>query len=91
MRLYIAGETDRTRNALRNLEDICDEYPKDRCEIEVIDVRKRPELAVKKRLYAIPTLIKELPLPVRRLIGDLHEREKVLLGLDLSLRKKKVY
>jgi circadian clock protein KaiB len=84
MRLYIAGETESSKNAVRNIRDICDEYLKDRCEIEVVDLRKHPELASKKQIFAIPTLVKELPLPVRKLIGDLHSTEKVLLGLDLS-------
>jgi circadian clock protein KaiB len=84
MRLYIAGETESSNHAVRNLRDICDEYLKDRCEIEVVDLKKHPELAAMKQIFAIPTLVKELPLPVRKLIGDLHATEKVLLGLDLS-------
>jgi circadian clock protein KaiB len=88
MRLYIAGETETSKHAIRNLEDICDEYLKDRCEIEVVDLRKHPELAAKKEIFAIPTLVKELPLPVRKLIGDLHSTEKVLLGLDLSRKSR---
>jgi circadian clock protein KaiB len=83
MRLYIAGETESSRHAVSNLRDICDEYLKDRCEIEVIDLRKHPELAAKDQIFAIPTLVKELPLPVRKMIGDLHAKEKVLIGLDL--------
>jgi circadian clock protein KaiB len=88
MRLYIAGETQRTRNAVGNLKNICDEYLKDRCDIEVIDLRKHPELAEKKEIFAIPTLVKELPLPIRKMIGDLHEKEKVLIGLDLARKSK---
>jgi circadian clock protein KaiB len=84
MRLYIAGETESSKHAIQNLRSICDEYLKDRCEIEVVDLRKHPELASKEQIFAIPTLVKELPLPVRKLIGDLHATEKVLVGLDLS-------
>ncbi len=88
MRLYVAGETDRTRNALDNLRNLCDIYLKDRCHIEVVDLRKHPEIAAKKEIFAIPTLVKELPLPVRKLIGDLHSTENVLVGLDISHREK---
>jgi circadian clock protein KaiB len=84
MRLYIAGETETSKHAVQNLKSICDEYLKDRCEIEIVDIKKHPELAVKAQIFAIPTLVKELPLPVRRLIGDLHATEKVIVGLDLS-------
>jgi circadian clock protein KaiB len=88
MRLYIAGETQSSKHAIDNLRDICDEYLKDRCEIEVIDLKKHPELAAKREIFAIPTLVKELPLPVRKMIGDLHATEKVLMGLDLHKKKE---
>jgi circadian clock protein KaiB len=83
MRLYIAGETESSKHAINNLRAICDEHLKDRCDIEVIDLKKHPELAAKRQIFAIPTLVKELPLPVRKMIGDLHAKEKVLIGLDL--------
>jgi circadian clock protein KaiB len=89
MRLYIAGETEASRHAVENLRDICDKYLKDRCEIDIVDLKKHPELAVSKQIFAIPTLVKELPLPVRRLIGDLHATEKVLIGLDLYRKSNK--
>jgi len=88
MQLYIAGENETSRHAIDNLRSICDEYLKDRCEIEVIDLRKHPELAAKKEIFAIPTLVKELPLPVRKLIGDLHATQKVLLGLDIAQKHR---
>jgi circadian clock protein KaiB len=84
MRLYVAGETERSRHAIDNLKDICDIYLKDRCHIEVIDLRTHPEIAAKKEIFAIPTLVKELPPPVRKVIGDLHAIEKVLVGLDIA-------
>lgn len=66
---------------------MCDVYLKDSCDIQVIDLKKHPELAMKKEIFAIPTLVKELPLPVRKLIGDLHATEKVLVGLDIVHKK----
>lgn len=86
LRLYIADETQRSRAALDNLKKICDQYLKDRCNIEVIDIIKHPGLAAKKEIFALPTLVKELPLPVRTLIGDLHATEKALVGLDIRHR-----
>jgi circadian clock protein KaiB len=84
MRLYIAGETPRSRAALDNLKRVCWNYLRDMCNIEVIDLSKQPEMAAIKQITAIPTLVKELPLPIRRLIGDLSDMEKVLIGLDLT-------
>lgn len=84
MRLYIAGETPRARVALDNLKRVCYQHLRGLCEIEVIDLSKHPELVAKNDITAIPTLVKELPLPVRTLIGDLSSTEKVLVGLDLK-------
>jgi circadian clock protein KaiB len=84
MRLYIAGETPSTRVALDNLKRVCYQHLKDRCEIQVVDLSRHPELAAKKNITAIPTLVKELPPPVRKLIGDLSAIDKVLVGLDLK-------
>ena len=83
MRLYIAGETPRSRVALDNLKRVCWNYLSGQCNIKVIDLRKHPEMAARKQITEIPTLIKELPPPMRRLIGDLSKTEKVLVGLDL--------
>ncbi len=83
MRLYIAGETPRSRVALDNLKRACWDYLRDPCNIEVIDLYMHPEMAAKKQITETPTLVKELPPPVRRLIGDLSATEKVIIGLDL--------
>jgi circadian clock protein KaiB len=83
LRLYIAGETPRSRLAIENLKTICYEHLTGLCHVEVIDLKKHPELAMSKQITAIPTLIKELPLPVRTIIGDLSQTEKVLVGLDI--------
>lgn len=83
LKLYITGETPRTRAAIRNLERICEEELSGQYEIVVIDVLEHPQLAEDERILATPTVIKDLPLPVRRVIGDLSDSENVLLGLDL--------
>jgi circadian clock protein KaiB len=83
LRLYISGETPGAKQALDNIKDICFEYLKGLCHIVVIDLSQHPEMASRKQIVAIPTLIKELPLPVRTIIGTLSEKEKVLVGLDI--------
>lgn len=83
LKLYITGETARTRAAAENLRRLCEEELGGRYEVQVIDVLKHPQLAEDEKILATPTLIKELPLPVRRVIGDLSDTGKVLLGLDL--------
>lgn len=83
LRLYITGATNRSNIALINLKKICDEYLEGRYELEVIDLYKKPFLAKNEQIIAAPTLIKKLPLPFRRLIGDMSNIEKVLMGLDL--------
>ena len=83
LKLYIAGKTPRSENAIRNLRKICEENIGHKYEIEIIDILERPQLAEDERILATPTLIKALPPPLRRLIGDLSETEKVLVGLDL--------
>ena len=87
LRLYVAGLTPRSRSAIANLRSICDEYLKGRCDLEVVDVFKRPVLAREEQIFATPTLVKRVPAPLRRFIGDLSEREKVLIGLDLVRRQ----
>jgi circadian clock protein KaiB len=84
LRLYVAGMSPRSRAAIDNLRAICEQYLAGRCELDVIDVYQRPEQARAAQLVAAPTLIKELPLPVRRLLGDLSDTDKVLAGLDLK-------
>jgi circadian clock protein KaiB len=87
LRLYITGTTSRSILALTNLKKICDEYLQGRYELEVIDLYQHPSLAKGDQIIAAPTLIKKLPLPFRRIIGDMSNKEKVLLGLDLREMK----
>jgi len=83
LRLYVAGLTARSSAAIRNLRKICDEHLRDRCTLEVIDIYDHPTLARDEQIIAAPTLIKQLPAPLRRLIGDMADTERVLVGLDL--------
>jgi circadian clock protein KaiB len=83
LRLYVTGMTQRSERAVRNLQGICDEYLKGRYDLEVIDIYQQPVLAKGEQIIAAPTLIKKLPLPMRRIIGDMSNRDRVLLGLDL--------
>ena len=84
LRLYITGQPPRSAASIRNLRDVCDEYLEGRFELQVIDLYQRPELAREAQVVAAPTLIKKLPLPLRRLVGDLSNKNEVLLGLDLK-------
>jgi circadian clock protein KaiB len=81
--LYIAGETPKAVTALGNLKLICEEELKGKYHIEVIDLLKKPQLARENQILAVPTLVRKLPLPVRNIIGDLSNKERVLVGLDL--------
>jgi circadian clock protein KaiB len=83
LRLYVTGMTPRSARAVKNLQTICDEYLKGRYDLEVIDIYQQPILTRGEQIVAAPTLIKKLPLPMRRIIGDMSNRERVLLGLDL--------
>ncbi|GGE11341.1 KaiB 1 [Aureimonas endophytica] len=83
LRLYIAGQTPKSLAAIRNLERICEEHFPGRFEIELIDLRANPQLAREHNIVAIPTLVRELPTPIRKLIGDLSDTEKVLVGLSM--------
>ena len=83
LRLYITGMTARSARAVKNLQTICDEYLDGRYDLEVIDIYQQPVLTIGEQIIAAPTLIKKLPLPMRRIIGDMSNRERVLLGLDL--------
>lgn len=84
LRLYITGQTPRSAASIRNLREVCDEFLEGRFELQIIDLYERPELAREAQVVAAPTLIKKLPLPLRRLVGDLSNRKEVLLGLDLK-------
>lgn len=88
LRLYVTGATTRSRRAIVNLDGICHEFLKGRYDLEVIDVYQKPTLAKDEQIVAAPTLIKRLPLPIRRIIGDLSDREAVLLGLDLKRKRQ---
>lgn len=88
LRLYITGMTPRSEQAIRNLKRIMREELDDAYELEIIDVLERPQLAEDERIIATPTLIKRLPPPLRRIIGDLSDSESVVLGLDLKELKE---
>ena len=83
LRLYVTGTTPRSVNAIANVRKICEERLKDRYELQVIDIYQQPTLAKGEQIIAAPTLIKKLPLPLRRIVGDMSDHERVLLGLDL--------
>jgi circadian clock protein KaiB len=86
LRLYVAGHTSRSLAALANLRRICDEYLEGRYRIEVIDLLERPQLARGDQILALPTLVRKLPKPIRKLVGDLSNTERALVGLDLRPR-----
>jgi len=86
LRLYITGQTSTSRIALANLKKLIDEELLGMYELQVIDVLQNPQLAEEDKILATPTLIKVLPPPIRKIIGDLSDGEKVLLGLDLTVR-----
>jgi circadian clock protein KaiB len=83
LRLYVTGMTPRSTRAIQNVRKICQEHLEGRYDLEVIDVYQQPTLAKDEQIIAAPTLIKKLPLPLRRVIGDMSNMERVLLGLDL--------
>jgi len=84
LRLYITGQTAKSKHAIANLQRICDEELGGRYQMVIVDVLERPQSAENEKILATPTLIKELPLPLRRIIGDLSDTEKVLMGLDME-------
>jgi circadian clock protein KaiB len=86
LRLYVAGQTPRSLTAFRNLKDICEEYLKGQYNIEVIDLMENPTLARGDQILAVPTLVRKLPQPIRKIIGDLSNTERVLVGLDIQPR-----
>ncbi len=83
MRLYVAGQTDKSIRAINNLTRICKEYLDGRYSIEVIDLVQRPQLAAGDQILAVPTLVRKLPEPIKKIIGDLSSDERVLVGLDI--------
>ncbi|MFC0386778.1 circadian clock KaiB family protein [Muricoccus vinaceus] len=84
LRLFVAGSSVRSRQAIENLRRICADHLDAQVDLEVVDIYQQPELAGRYQVIAAPTLVKLLPLPVRRIIGDLSETERVLRGLDLT-------
>lgn len=88
LRLYVAGKTTKSVNALNNLKKYCEEHLKDRYVIEVIDLLVKPQLAAGDQILAVPTLVKKVPEPIRKIIGDLSNEEKVLVGLDIRSMHK---
>ena len=86
LRLYVAGPTARAMTAFANLQKLCEEHLKGKYRIEVIDLLKNPQLAKGDQILAVPTLVRRLPEPVRKIIGDLSNTERVLVGLDLRPR-----
>lgn len=87
LRIYVAGETPKMRAAVENLKKVCEEYLEGRYSIEVIDLKEHPQLAAGEQILAIPTVVRKLPPPIKRLIGDLTVTEKVVVGLDIRTRK----
>jgi circadian clock protein KaiB len=87
LRLYVAGQTPRSVMALTNLKQICEHHLQGRYEIEIIDLLVNPQLALGDQILAIPTLVRRLPEPIKKIIGDLSNTERVLVGLDLRVRQ----
>ena len=87
LKLYITGQTARSEKAVANLKRICAEELGGRCQVVIVDVLDRPQLAEDEKIIATPTLIKQLPPPFRRIIGDLSDKEKVLYALDIIPRE----
>lgn len=83
LRLYVAGQTSKSLAAIANLQRVCEDHLTQRYEIEVVDLLQNPHLAIGDQILAIPTLVRRLPAPLRRIIGDLSNTEKVLVGLDI--------
>jgi circadian clock protein KaiB len=87
LRLYVAGQTPKSLAAFANLKKICEEHMAGQYEIEVIDLLKQPQLASGDQILAIPTLVRKLPAPIKKIIGDLSNTERVLVGLDIREQK----
>lgn len=87
LRLYISGMTPAATRAITNLRAICEQYLAGRYELQIVDIYQQPVLAKNEQILAAPTLVKKLPLPLRRIIGDMSSKDRVLLGLDLRPRE----
>ena len=88
LRLYVAGTTSRSMRAVANIKEICENSLKNRYDLEVIDIYQQPVLVKGEQIIAAPTLIKKLPLPLRRFIGDMSNTERILVGLDLQPKNR---
>ena len=88
LRLYTAGQTPRSLTAMRNLKKVCEEHLPGRYEIEIVDLLATPRLAKDHQIVAIPTLVRKLPSPIRKIIGDLSDTEQTLVGLELRKANK---
>jgi circadian clock protein KaiB len=89
LRLYVAGQTPKSLEAFSNLKEICETHLKGKYKIEIIDLKENPELAKNDNILAIPTLVRKLPEPVKKIIGTLANEEKVLVGLEISSNSTK--
>ena len=87
LRLYVTGSTARSTRAIANVRRICEDHLKNRYDLEVIDIYQQPMLAKGDQIVAAPTLVKSLPAPLRKLIGDMSDKDRVLMGLDLRPRR----
>ena len=87
LRLYVAGQTPKSILAFANLKQICEQYLQGRYEIEIVDLLENPQLAQGDQILAVPTLVRRLPEPIKKIIGDLSNTERVLVGLDLQERR----
>jgi circadian clock protein KaiB len=87
LKLYVAGITPRSSQAIQNVTDLCEKHLHGRYELQIVDIYQQPTLAKGEQIIAAPTLIKKLPLPLRRLIGSMASEEKMLVGLDLQPKK----
>ena len=88
LRLYVAGKTPKSVSAINNLNKYCEEHLKGKYKIEVIDLLLQPQLAEGDQIFAVPTLVRKVPVPIRKIIGDLSNEEKVLVGLNIVPLKK---
>ena len=88
LRLFVAGINPKSKKAMENLREVCEKELKGQYDLEIIDIYQQPIFAKECQIVAVPTLIKELPLPIRRFVGDLSDKEKLLIGLDLRIQKK---
>jgi circadian clock protein KaiB len=84
LRLYITGQTPRSRQSVENLRALCDKYIPNQFDLEVVDIYQQPAMAAAGQIIAAPTLIKSMPLPLRRLVGDFSDQHRVILGLDIK-------